>query len=484
MKELIILLAFLCNISWNIAPNKGEKVQVFTYKMSDCLTIDTTYLNNLQIRPFHLEIVPPSSGVQFYRNGIIFLSHSKAEEKVPENHLSFGSLRTYTTIITDTVPGNLMPFTLDNQVIFPSEATTFTSDHNTMYFSFIPEKSRSEKIFRADNTLEGWKIEKNPLDICSGNHIYSHPCLSADGTFMVFSSDMSGTVGGLDLYISNNMDGKWSEPKNLGKEINSAGNELFASLDASNNLYFSSDGLPGKGGYDIFICRYNGNGWDEPHNLSEKINTEDDEVAFAINKSDNGSAFYTVRARSGKNKTQLNSITLNPESGKTVSNLSQILLAEAGIKDLNIPAKPLAPVLAANAVAEKPEVKKPPVEQKATPAKVQQEQPVAVKEEVPAPKKEPMTVSASDVRKDVVVYRVQILANTKPVGSYNVTIAGKAYKSFEYLYKGGYRTTVGEFSTPSEAAKFQNTCRQNGYKEAFVVAFKNNIRSTDPELFK
>jgi len=87
-------------------------------------------------------------------------------------------------------------------------------------------------------------------------------------------------------------------------------------------------------------------------------------------------------------------------------------------------------------------------------------------------------------KKGAVIYRVQILANTRPVGSKNIPIAGSTYKSFEYLYKGGYRTTVGEFSTLADATKLQNICRQNGYKEAFVVAFRNDVRDTDPALFK
>jgi len=70
------------------------------------------------------------------------------------------------------------------------------------------------------------------------------------------------------------------------------------------------------------------------------------------------------------------------------------------------------------------------------------------------------------------------------VGSKDIPVAGTTYKSYEYLYKGGYRTTVGEFSTLSEALRLQTACRQNGYKEAFVVAFRNNVRDTDPALFK
>ena len=86
--------------------------------------------------------------------------------------------------------------------------------------------------------------------------------------------------------------------------------------------------------------------------------------------------------------------------------------------------------------------------------------------------------------KEGIIYRVQILANTKPVGSYNITISGKNYKTFEYLYKGGYRTTVGDFSTFKEAGKLLNICRQSDYPEAFIVAFKDNVRTNDPSLFK
>jgi hypothetical protein len=83
-----------------------------------------------------------------------------------------------------------------------------------------------------------------------------------------------------------------------------------------------------------------------------------------------------------------------------------------------------------------------------------------------------------------IIYRVQILTNIKPVGSYNITVAGHSYKTFEYLYKGGYRTAIGKFSTLKEATKFQNLCRQSGYNQSFVVAFKDNVRTTDPALFK
>jgi hypothetical protein len=83
-----------------------------------------------------------------------------------------------------------------------------------------------------------------------------------------------------------------------------------------------------------------------------------------------------------------------------------------------------------------------------------------------------------------VVYRVQFASNTVKKGSYSVTIGGKNYNTWEYQYSGAYRSTVGEFKTLAEATAFQKIVRQSGYPQAFVVALKNNVRSTDPGLFK
>jgi hypothetical protein len=104
--------------------------------------------------------------------------------------------------------------------------------------------------------------------------------------------------------------------------------------------------------------------------------------------------------------------------------------------------------------------------------------------EATTPASKPAASVPPEAAKDVVIYRVQILANTKPIGSKSFTLDGKSYKSFEYLYMGGYRTTIGECQKLAEATALQNACRRNGYSQAFVVAFKNNIRSNDPALFK
>lgn len=88
----------------------------------------------------------------------------------------------------------------------------------------------------------------------------SSPAFSPDGRTLYFSSNRKGGFGGLDLY-SAQMDsrGRFGRVKNLGPDINTAGDELFPYVSESGKMYFSSDGHPGYGMLDIFVVnRVNG----------------------------------------------------------------------------------------------------------------------------------------------------------------------------------------------------------------------------------
>jgi len=440
---------------------------------------DTTRQTPVLIKPFYLEIVAPSSGVQFYRNGIVFLAYSKGSEKMSQKHLSFGSVKPFMALVADTLPGQYMPFSASSSTIFPTEATTFSEDFNTMYLSLIPERDTKEKIFRAAYTQNGWVIDDSPLSFCNVEYLFTHPALSSNGDFLIFSSNLKGSSGGLDLYISRKKDEEWSVPENLGGQINTTGNELFASFDADNNLYFSSDKLPGQGGYDIFVSVYNGIGWDKPLNLSDLINTEQDEIAFVINRGDGESAFYTSREKSGKGKIQLFRVTPDPlKTSGTSMNLSKQMLALAGISEQVESEKPEISEAVALNVTEKTEPGALTVNEDISTKEPEEIIALAAKKEE---KPETKIVPVPEGQRDKLTYRVQYAANTKPVGSQKISIAGKNYYSYEYLYKGGYRSTIGEFGTLAEASRFLSLCRQSGYNQSFLVAFKNDERITDAE---
>lgn len=108
--------------------------------------------------------------------------------------------------------------------------------------------------------------------------------ITSDNSIFVFSADTYGSYGVDDLYVSLNNDGKWSEPKNLGRTINTQSQELcpFISSDGK-TLYFSSNGRKGKGSFDIYTCTRldeSWMSWTEPVNLGDDINTTGRDLYF------------------------------------------------------------------------------------------------------------------------------------------------------------------------------------------------------------
>jgi len=121
----------------------------------------------------------------------------------------------------------------------------------------------------------------------------SQPSLSADGKILFFASDRPGGYGGSDIWFSErNSDGSWRMPVNLGPAINTKGNERSPFLHTdSKTLYFSSSGHPGLGGLDIFYSKYDDTkGWGKAVNIGYPINSEKDEVDFFVSM--NGEMAY------------------------------------------------------------------------------------------------------------------------------------------------------------------------------------------------
>lgn len=508
MKRLpeILFFALISAILTAAVPAPERIVSVNAVTTIPAVKDDTTGLIRLlKVDTFNLAIIPPSSGVQFYKDRIVFLSSSKNEMKMSPNQISFGAVEAYTAYVKDSILGRHTVFSPTSLFSYPCEAMTFSHDCNTIYFTMIPKKSNKEKIYKAKFTANSKNepelvTEPNPLDFCSDNANYSHPALSSDENMMIFASDMAGSIGGMDLYVTKKTGEKWSAPLNLGKMINTTGNEFYPFLDSENNLYFSSDKLPGFGGWDIFTCKYNGTDWDKPLNLSERINSEKDDIAFTISKTDGKTAFFTRRQEPGKADVLLFRIKLKKEIAEsdpltisTVFNGTPVSKQNLAVtQSENV--KPAVPE-ELKTIPEKQAVTEP---AKPLPGKQVVSEPVKakpVKEAVKKPEQEvrpaenkPVTITTTKPiqsdQKDVVVYKVQLLPNKSQINAKKIDINGTTYKIGEYLYLGAIRYTIGEFSSLGQATALQRMSRQSGYPQSFVVAFKNNSRSLDKSLFK
>ncbi len=135
------------------------------------------------------------------------------------------------------------------------------------------------KIYHAVKKDGKW-TRPEPFFLNSDKYSVGHPALSADGNTLYFVSDMEGGCGGTDICSCTRVANGWSSPVNLGKPVNTEGNEMFPFLAENGDLYFASDGHPGFGGLDIFLAKKTGGKWEPPVNLGQPLNSSCDDFAF------------------------------------------------------------------------------------------------------------------------------------------------------------------------------------------------------------
>lgn len=192
-----------------------------------------------------------------------------------------------------------LPLTMDWGNKKRTGALSITPNQAKIYFvgiDFIDSYGRGD-IYTSDFVDNEWSKPINLGNIVNTSTMESQPCISADGTELYFVR-YSRTYESTDIYYSQLYQGKWSNPKPI-VSANSKGNEMSPFLHPDGNtLYFASDGIPGMGGYDIFMCRKIDRGeWSEPVNLGYPINSEKNEISFVV--STDGKKGYISTDRDG-----------------------------------------------------------------------------------------------------------------------------------------------------------------------------------------
>ena len=167
-------------------------------------------------------------------------------------------------------------------------------------------------IYKSVYTPTGWSIEENLGDSINTDFWESSPAISPDKRALYFSSTRPGGYGGADLYVSYvKPNGRWTEAVNMGPTINTAGDEMAPFIHADNQtLYFTSDGLPGYGGSDLFVLKKLSNGkWGSPENMGYPINTIQNEGSLAV-AADGYTAYYASDREDSRGGLDIYSFTL------------------------------------------------------------------------------------------------------------------------------------------------------------------------------
>ena len=186
-------------------------------------------------------------------------------------------------------------------------SATFNEKRNIMYFTRCPHEKK--KAFGCDiwiskkvgnNYSEAEMLNLRPQQDKNDTSVVTigHPTLSKDDGMLIFSSNMKGGQGGKDLWkvMLDKSGMPTGQASNLGKEINTAKDEMFPFLRENGNLYFSSNAPGGMGGMDIYMAEKTGDGaWGHVENVKYPVNSSGDDFSIIFDGSEERGYFTSNR---------------------------------------------------------------------------------------------------------------------------------------------------------------------------------------------
>lgn len=192
---------------------------------------------------------------------------------------------------------------------FDSEGNMYIS-RESFYENEYVKDPESNNITSLIGIYKISKGEKNvvALNINSVEYSVKNPSVSSDGKTIYFSSDMPGGFGNFDIYKGDiDEEGNINNVENLGQKVNTEGQEMFPFIGDKNNLYFSSDSQLGLGGLDVFFTKEVDGKWASVRNVGIPVNSNADDFAFNMNEA-TGEGFVSSNRSGGKGGDDIYSI--------------------------------------------------------------------------------------------------------------------------------------------------------------------------------
>ncbi len=207
----------------------------------------------------------------------------------------------------------------------------YSSDFKTVYFSAKKDKRKRTKekdqLFKANIDASGNWINIKKLPFNNDKYSTGQPTLSNDDKLLYFVSNRPSSNGGNDIFVVTiNDDGTYSKPKNLGKNINTHGDEITPYITDKNVLYFSSNGREGSlGDLDVYASQIIDNSPSEPVHLEAPINSINNDFAYIINKNNNSGYFSSNRLQGQDNNDIYSFILEEPTPEKCLQEIAGIV---------------------------------------------------------------------------------------------------------------------------------------------------------------
>lgn len=280
----------------------------------------------------------------FYKDLLVF-SSDRNTDWVNQSKYSWNDhpfLNIYHSKISNDKNGQPFSFKKIKLFVWPINSgghdgpACFSVERNlsTIYFTHVNSINKKDpafinraKIYTSTYYPRKWATKKE-FKYNSDLYSVAHPSISSDGKFLFFSSDMPGGSGGMDIYCCKKDGDGWAPPQNLGESINTSGDEVFPYIRKDGTLYFSSDGLSGFGGLDIFSATKTGDIFSNVKNLGRPLNSSTDDFGIVFND-DNTKGLFSSDREGGKGSDDIYSFTA---FNKFLTVSGKILLSQ-NIKD-------------------------------------------------------------------------------------------------------------------------------------------------------
>lgn len=214
----------------------------------------------------------------FFNDTLFYTATSKEKKKTETIYKSYFRDGRFSRPVRDTT----LPLKSYQNAGLPVFWTNPESGEDEIFFAAIHKNGKiNRNLFTASKSEDKWN-KANMISELNTSSYESHPFISKDGRWLLFSSDREGGKGGIDLYIAERSeDGSWGEARNL--DINTPANEITPFIAEDGSLYFASQGYSEKKDYEIIKAEPLAEGsWGKARPLMFPINTEFDETGPAI----------------------------------------------------------------------------------------------------------------------------------------------------------------------------------------------------------
>jgi outer membrane protein OmpA-like peptidoglycan-associated protein/tetratricopeptide (TPR) repeat protein len=348
-------------------------------------------IRNFTVVPTNLNISGQSLGYCFFDNGMIY---SALKNKSDKNNsmlmydLDYAEIKDSITFIEGDKFMDGISFELNEG------SPSVSEDGMLVYFSANATKVKKGLVKKRVGDIEissdgvaNMKIYVarfengkfiSPQELPFNNKEYNcmHPFITDNGNTLYFASDMPKGLGGTDIYkVTRIADGKWGTPENLGQGINTTENEIYPSVSGK-VLFFTSKGLNGFGGYDLYQAKINLGIPSAPINMGKPFNSSKDDIAFVC-RQDGRTGYFSSNRDNGEgldkvyyyfdNKllSEIQPVLASVETKKAEEPAKQNPVTIASLETPKVDAPktvnpiPIPPVIVTKPAAPKPEIAKP-----------------------------------------------------------------------------------------------------------------------------